>query len=264
MALSSDADGTKNLVVSAALVCATTVGGAVLLVRLLRTTRRDDSDVPAIFAGSFNPPHRGHVAILRHLATRHRRVYAVVATNARKRYAVSATERAALVQRAVDAEHESRGTITAVAHEGFVWRLALRLGPPPAVLYRGVRSWRSDGPAECVLLVQNWLGPLVYLGCLRAGVSSSGAAAPEVVVRHRRRGLRWWWRQWIAPRPVHTRFLRSEAGLEDLSSSAVRARLRGLGDLTSSSEKPQTTAAIADLVPEAIAADVARLWGSSS
>ncbi|CAK0896407.1 unnamed protein product [Prorocentrum cordatum] len=47
----------------------------------------------AVLAGSFNPPHLGHLQMLTHLAAAHETVYAVIGVNPSKRYAVSAYER---------------------------------------------------------------------------------------------------------------------------------------------------------------------------
>mmetsp|Transcript_21909 Transcript_21909/g.61016 ORF Transcript_21909/g.61016 Transcript_21909/m.61016 type:complete len:117 (-) Transcript_21909:423-773(-) len=49
-------------------------------------------------AGSYNPPHLGHIAMLQHLAKRHERVVAIVGFNPNKKYAVSPTQRVDLLK----------------------------------------------------------------------------------------------------------------------------------------------------------------------
>ena len=115
-------------------------------------TKAVDGD-RVLFAGSWNPPHAGHVAILRALAKRHGHVYACVGHNAKKTYLVDAEQRAQLVRVVVDADPVLRSRVTVVATAGYVWREAKRL--KCAALYRGVRSWRADGFSETVLHVLN-------------------------------------------------------------------------------------------------------------
>ena len=115
-------------------------------------TKAVDGD-RVLFAGSWNPPHAGHVAILRALAKRHGHVYACVGHNAKKTYLVDAEQRAQLVRVVVDADPVLRSRVTVVTTAGYVWREAKRL--KCAALYRGVRSWRADGFSETVLHVLN-------------------------------------------------------------------------------------------------------------
>ena len=115
-------------------------------------TKAVDGD-RVLFAGSWNPPHAGHVAILRALAKRHGHVYACVGHNAKKTYQVDAAQRAMLVRAVVDADPVLRNRVTVVATAGYVWREAKRL--KCAALYRGVRSWRADGFSETILHVLN-------------------------------------------------------------------------------------------------------------
>ena len=115
-------------------------------------TKAVDGD-RVLFAGSWNPPHAGHVAILRALAKRHGHVYACVGHNAKKTYLVDAEQRAQLVRVVVDADPVLRNRVTVVATAGYVWREAKRL--KCAALYRGVRSWGADGFSETVLHVLN-------------------------------------------------------------------------------------------------------------
>ena len=89
-------------------------------------TKAVDGD-RVLFAGSWNPPHAGHVAILRALAKRHGHVYACVGHNAKKTYLVDAEQRAQLVRVVVDADPVLRNRVTVVATAGYVWREAKRL-----------------------------------------------------------------------------------------------------------------------------------------
>ena len=146
-------------------------------------TKAVDGD-RVLFAGSWNPPHAGHVAILRALAKRHGHVFACVGHNAKKTYQVDAAQRARLVRVVVDADPVLRSRVTVVATAGYVWREAKRL--KCAALYRGVRSWRADGFSETILHVLNLVcaagvrsfpcAPSTRLD-LHAGARSSSARA---------------------------------------------------------------------------------------
>lgn len=52
-----------------------------------------------VLAGSYNPPHRGHLAMLLYLSKRYGRVIAIIGVNPKKRYQVSPDERAALLRK---------------------------------------------------------------------------------------------------------------------------------------------------------------------
>jgi len=61
-----------------------------------------DDDQPlhqtVVIAGSFNPPHYGHLELIKYLAKRYRKVYVVVGMNPAKHYPVSPHQRAKLLQ----------------------------------------------------------------------------------------------------------------------------------------------------------------------
>lgn len=103
--------------------------------------------------------------------------------------------------------------VKVVVHEGYVWRYAHAVGAE--CLYRGIRSWMADGPAERTLEFLNWLGPVLL--------------AP-------------------AGRPLRTRFLGADPRLEHISSSAVRRALAA-GDTARAAEMLPAgfTAAVAKL-----------------
>ena len=54
-----------------------------------------------IFAGSFNPPHKGHLAMVEYLAQCHKEVILVVGVNPKKTYKVSPQVRAEMLERMV-------------------------------------------------------------------------------------------------------------------------------------------------------------------
>ena len=88
-----------------------------------------------LFAGSWNPPHEGHMDILRALVGRHGKVVAWVGENRAKKYTATAAQRAALVRAVVDADPKLRGKVEVVLAEphtywssDFVWRTMYKRG----------------------------------------------------------------------------------------------------------------------------------------
>lgn len=84
----------------------------------------EDRDRDAILAASFNPPHLGHVMLLRAIARRHPggKVYAVVAGRASKRYRASPQERCALLARSIQGEPGLENVVPVVTDQKYVWR----------------------------------------------------------------------------------------------------------------------------------------------
>lgn len=145
----------------------------------------------AVFAASFNPPHVGHLHVLRAIAKRHRRgtVFAVLGHNPAKRYAVSPEARARLLRACVAADPAGLANVQVVVVAGFVWRFALArdaakgLRPGAAAhagcaLYRGIRSWAADGRAEAWLHLLNLAGPLL-LGPVKPPPETRYCLAPQ-------------------------------------------------------------------------------------
>ena len=156
-----------------------------------------------VLAASFNPPHNGHLALLKALAARHERVHAVVSVNASKTYAVPADARADLLREMIAAAGPPlAGRVEVHVVSGYVWRHAAAAGA--SCLYRGIRSWAADGFAEKHLELLNTAGPILlgplvrpvptrHLGAdpryidasstlVRKGVAARGAAGVEPLV----------------------------------------------------------------------------------
>lgn len=62
-------------------------------------SRRKDKDTTVVFAGSFNPPHFGHLVMLRYLAERYGRVICCIGVNPNKTYDVTPQARASILRK---------------------------------------------------------------------------------------------------------------------------------------------------------------------
>eukprot|EP00542_Grammatophora_oceanica_P020342 CAMPEP_0194037412 /NCGR_PEP_ID=MMETSP0009_2-20130614/9756_1 /TAXON_ID=210454 /ORGANISM="Grammatophora oceanica, Strain CCMP 410" /LENGTH=227 /DNA_ID=CAMNT_0038679557 /DNA_START=101 /DNA_END=784 /DNA_ORIENTATION=+ len=120
------------------------------------STKEDEKTV--VLAGSYNPPHNGHLAMLQYLATKYDKVIAVIGFNRNKTYLVTPQEREALL---CDMLQQMDGckTVEVKVVEGYIWRYAHRVGA--SILFRGIRSWIKDGSEERVLHTQNIWGPIL-------------------------------------------------------------------------------------------------------
>ena len=166
---------------------------AVLSPRVLRASDADEEDLGenahVLLAGSCNPLHSGHVALLRRMAARHprSRLFCCVAFNPAKRYAVSPQARCELAA-AMCAAAGLGERVHCVVVPQYPWRFGLRSNV--AVMYRGIRTWAKDGLAESVLQGLNVFGPLLLEAAL----------------------------------PPETRYIEASPELVDLSSTVVRKR----------------------------------------
>lgn len=126
--------------------------------QLLFRARRERGP-PVLVPGKYDPPHYGHVALLRAAAARHGTVVAYVAAGTRglARDAVPAARRADLLRAAVEKDAALSGRVEVVVAEGPAWRAARARAC--AFLVRGVRSARDRRYAS-LYLVADLLAPL--------------------------------------------------------------------------------------------------------
>jgi pantetheine-phosphate adenylyltransferase len=120
--------------------------------------RRDDKRKTVVLAGSFNPPHRGHLAMLLYLAERYGRVIVVVGVNPAKHYRVTGHQRADLIRDMLQQEAGAKNVEVQVV-SGYIWRTVKPQGA--RIFIRGIRSWEKDGKEERSLQILNTWGPLV-------------------------------------------------------------------------------------------------------
>lgn len=122
--------------------------------------RPDDSkkqNNTVILAGSFNPPHLGHFAMLSYLAQRHDKVICVVGCNPNKKYDVMPEDRARLLRTMFAAADLPDIEVQVVST--YIWRYAKTR--QCRIMYRGIRSWEKDGKEEHALHILNTWGPLM-------------------------------------------------------------------------------------------------------
>ncbi len=64
--------------------------------------KKKDKEMTVVFAGSFNPPHNGHLVMIQYLAMRYREVIVVIGINPNKKYPVQPQTRADILTRMID------------------------------------------------------------------------------------------------------------------------------------------------------------------
>mmetsp|Transcript_141561 Transcript_141561/g.440066 ORF Transcript_141561/g.440066 Transcript_141561/m.440066 type:complete len:477 (-) Transcript_141561:48-1478(-) len=98
----------------------------------------------AVMAGSFNPPHLGHLQMAKYLSTRHEQVHMIIGVNPAKTYEVNAHERQELL-RAMVAEL-GLSNVQVHVYTSIIFVYAHALGA--TTMYRGIRTWKEDGEGE--------------------------------------------------------------------------------------------------------------------
>eukprot|EP00913_Durusdinium_trenchii_P031669 g29655.t1 len=121
---------------------------------------------PVVFAGSFNPPHHGHMEIIRYLSKAFSEVHIVIGMNPNKNfgciswtcrllhrspcskrraiYPVSPETRKQIIEQALP--FIGAGNAKVWVWGDVIFKLAQHVGA--SALYRGIRSWEEDGKAE--------------------------------------------------------------------------------------------------------------------
>lgn len=140
-----------------------------------------------VIAGSYNPPHLGHIEMIKHLAQAHTSVHVVIGVNPNKTYEVNAWERQELIK-AMIKDLNLKG-VKVVVWSGIIFQYARSKGAK--IMYRGIRSWAQDGRAEKKLECQN-----IFYQLLSGYV-----------------------------RPIPTVYLQGNPELADVSSTVLRSRI---------------------------------------
>jgi cytidyltransferase-like protein len=104
LALDSDLLTIAALAISLAILVPTII----LTYRLLHPTiikypwpKNEAQNLTIVFAGSFNPPHNGHLSMVKYLADKYKEVILVIGMNPNKKYKVLPSARAEMLERMV-------------------------------------------------------------------------------------------------------------------------------------------------------------------
>lgn len=133
----------------------------------------------ALFAGSFHPPTKGHLDIIRRSACLYEKVYVAVMYNAEKQYTLSAEERISMLQKITnDLEN-----VEIVSSDGLTAEFARCLNC--GVLIRGLRD-AQDYEYEMPIAIANkevFGIETVFLSCLPEHIWISSTIVNDLV-RH--------------------------------------------------------------------------------
>lgn len=125
--------------------------------------RKREKEITVVFAGSFNPPHWGHLVMIRYLADRYGRVICCIGVNPNKKYDVSPQTRVQILRDMLvgdgDGGTNRCSNVQVEVVTGYIWRYART--QHAALFFRGIRTWAADGPEERHLQILNSWGPLL-------------------------------------------------------------------------------------------------------
>ena len=188
--------------------------------RVVASASSSDKQKSVLLAGSYNPPHLGHLEMLKYLSSRYGRVVAVVGFNPSKKYDITPQQRLELLERMIS-DAGLGHNVEARLVQGLIWRWASNNNIDR--MYRGVRTWEVDGKDESYLLWQNTIWP-VLIGPLKL--------------------------------PVRTIFLEGNPAFNHVSSSLIRGKCReARGEGLKPGKKD-----LANLVPECIAKSICEIY----
>jgi pantetheine-phosphate adenylyltransferase len=188
-----------------------------------------DKKSTVVLAGSFNPPHLGHLVMIRYLADRYGRVICCIGVNPNKTYDVTPQSRAEILREMLSHD-EGCKNITVEVVSGYIWRFARTQNV--SLFFRGIRTWDADGGDERTLQILNTWGPLI---------------------------LGWIW-------PMNTIFLEGDPRYIHVSSTLVRqmcARRREAIE-SEGNNAHHSDEELTQLVPEIVASKVAEVYGATS
>ena len=202
-----------------------------------------EREMTVIFAGSFNPPHCGHLVMLRYLANRYGRVICCIGVNPNKTYPVSPNTRAQILRDmlvgdvSTDRTTNNCTNVQVEVVTGYIWRYARTQNA--TLFFRGIRTWTVDGPEERHLQILNSWGPLLL-------------------------GRTW---------PLKTIFLEGDPRYRDVSSTRTRAicddvrrrrSMLGKSNVTNDEEISRLIDELSKLVPRCVADRIVEAYGSDS
>jgi len=117
-----------------------------------------DKKSTVVLAGSFNPPHLGHLVMIRYLAERYGRVICCIGVNPNKQYEVTPQSRAEILREMLNYDGGCNN-VTVEVVSGYIWRFARTQNA--SLFFRGIRTWDADGGDERTLQILNTWGPLI-------------------------------------------------------------------------------------------------------
>ncbi|CAB9501686.1 Phosphopantetheine adenylyltransferase [Seminavis robusta] len=186
--------------------------------------RERDKTRTVVLAGSFNPPHFGHLAMLEYLSKRYKQVIVVIGINPNKIYAVTPAQRVELLRKMLQVKKLDKN-IRVEVYAGYIWRYARQQGA--TIFFRGIRSWERDGKEERSLQILNTWGPLV--------------CGPFV---------------W----PLPTIFLEGKPEYNHISSTLIRDLTKDMAG----TESEHVEQSLQDLVPPEVAKELSELYSKEA
>jgi len=182
--------------------------------------RKREKDITVVFAGSFNPPHLGHLVMIRYLAERYGRVICCIGVNPDKVYDVTPQTRAQILREMLSGSDDRTRckNVQVEVVTGYIWRYAKTQNA--SLFFRGIRTWAADGAEERHLQILNSWGPALL-------------------------GPVW---------PIKTIFLEGDPRYRDVSSTVVRRICADIRQRNNSGDTDvdESKNELARLVPECI------------